>query len=60
METWVAMSPQIADLERLEDFRVRMHDTMSPEDRDDLDADIENRFGDLRALLRDFGAGVTD
>jgi hypothetical protein len=58
VEMWLGMSPQIAELEELEDARDRLADAMEDEERERLDTDIEAGFGDLRRMLRDLRADL--
>jgi hypothetical protein len=54
VDVWIEYySPRIAELERQEDFRERMCDSMEPQELAELDNEMEADFGDLRRFLRE-------
>lgn len=57
---WLQMSPHIAKLEEREDFRARMEGTFSDEEREVLDVEIDEGFGELRDLLRELRHDLYD
>jgi hypothetical protein len=58
VETWIALSPRIGELEEREDLRQRMEGTMDDQEREGLGAEIEERFGDLRTALWELRADL--
>lgn len=52
VEHWIGCSPEIADLERREDFRERMADAMSEEELAEFDRELRGDLGDYRDILR--------